>query len=164
MALDPIRIGSVTIDPALALIALAGFAVLALVALVIVAALNMRRRQREASAQDSQLTELKVRLQTFAELSVTRHGELARAVNERLDRVSQRVGTDLTETTRKTTESLSKLHERLAVIDSAQKNLTELSTNMVSLQEILANKQARGAFGQMRMESHRPRWAAQGRL
>ena len=153
MALDPIRIGSVTMDPALALIALAGFAVLALVALVIVATLNMRRRQREALSQDSQLTELKVRLQTFAELSVTRHGELARAVNERLDRVSQRVGTDLTETTRKTTESLSKLHERLAVIDSAQKNLTELSTNMVSLQEILANKQARGAFGQMRMEA-----------
>ncbi len=37
--------------------------------------------------------------------------------------------------------------------NSAQKNLTELSSNMVSLQEILANKQARGAFGQMRMEA-----------
>ncbi len=39
------------------------------------------------------------------------------------------------------------------MIDTAQKNLTELSSNMVSLQEILANKQARGAFGQMRMEA-----------
>ena len=38
------------------------------------------------------------------------------------------------------------------MIDTAQRNLTDLSTNMVSLQEILANKQARGAFGQMRME------------
>ena len=49
--------------------------------------------------------------------------------------------------------SISKLNERLAVIDTAQKNLTDLSSNMVSLQEILANKQARGAFGQMRMEA-----------
>ncbi|MGH6891302.1 MAG: DNA recombination protein RmuC, partial [Dongiaceae bacterium] len=74
-------------------------------------------------------------------------------VNERLDRMTHRVGSDLNETARKTNDSISKLHERLAVIDTAQKNLTELSTNMVSLQEILANKQARGAFGQMRMEA-----------
>jgi DNA recombination protein RmuC len=153
MALDPIRVGSVTLDPALVLLVLASLAVVALLALAIFAALNMSRRRREASAQDAQLTELKVRLQTFAEMSVTRHGDLARAVNERLDRVSQRLGTDLTETSRKTMESLSKLNERLAVIDTAQKNLTDLSTNMVSLQEILANKQARGAFGQMRMET-----------
>jgi DNA recombination protein RmuC len=153
MAFDPIRVGSVTLDPALVLLVLAGLVVAGLLVLIVVAALNMSRRRREASSQDAQLTELKVRLQAFAEMSVSRHGDLARAVNERLDRVSQRVGTDLTETTRKTTESLSKLNERLAVIDTAQKNLTELSTNMVSLQEILANKQARGAFGQMRMET-----------
>jgi len=84
---------------------------------------------------------------------VSRHGELARAVNERLDRMTHKVGTDLNETSRKTHESISKLNERLAVIDTAQKNLTDLSSNMVSLQEILANKQARGAFGQMRMET-----------
>ena len=67
--------------------------------------------------------------------------------------MTHRVGSDSTETARKTTNSIAKLHERLAVINSAQKNLTELSSNMVSLQEILANKQARGAFGQMRMEA-----------
>ncbi|MGA7546236.1 MAG: hypothetical protein WBW08_10505, partial [Methyloceanibacter sp.] len=106
MALDPIRVGSVTLDPALVMLVLASLAVVALLALTIVAALNMSRRRREASAQDAQLTELKVRLQTFAEMSVTRQGDLARAVNERLDRVSQRLGTDLTETSRKTTESL----------------------------------------------------------
>jgi DNA recombination protein RmuC len=150
---DILRVGSLDLDPMLMLLALAGLALVALLALVIVSALNMSRRRREASAQDAQLAELKVRLQAFAESSVSRHGDLARAVNERLDRVSQRLGTDMTETTRKTTDSLSKLHERLAVIDTAQKNLTELSTNMVSLQEILANKQARGAFGQMRMEN-----------
>ena len=153
MALEPIQVGSVTLDPVLVLLGLFGVAALALLVLVVIVAVHMSRRRREARESDAQLAELKGRLQTLAEISVSRHGELARAVNERLDRMTHRVGSDLTETARKTTNSIAKLHERLAVIDSAQKNLTELSTNMVSLQEILANKQARGAFGQMRMEA-----------
>jgi DNA recombination protein RmuC len=153
MLMEPIRIGNVTLDPAHVLLALAGLAVIALLALAIALIMHMRGRRREASAHEAQLAELKVRLQTVAEITVTRHGDLARAVNERLDRMTHKVGTDLNETSRKTHESIAKLNERLAVIDTAQKNLTELSTNMVSLQEILANKQARGAFGQMRMET-----------
>jgi DNA recombination protein RmuC len=153
MAFDALRVGSVTLDPVLVLLGLLGLAVLALIVLVTIVALHMSRRRREAQLHDAHLAELKGRLQTLAEISVTRHGELARAVNERLDRMTHRVGTDLNETARKTTEGIAKLYERLAVIDSAQKNLTDLSTNMVSLQEILANKQARGAFGQMRMEA-----------
>jgi DNA recombination protein RmuC len=50
-------------------------------------------------------------------------------------------------------ESLRQLHERLAVIDHAQKNLTELTSQVTSLREVLANKQMRGAFGQGRMEA-----------
>jgi DNA recombination protein RmuC len=153
MPLDAFQVGSFTLDPVQVLLGLLGLAVLALLVLVVIVAVHMSRRRREARESDAQLAELKGRLQTLAEISVTRHGELARAVNERLDRMTHRVGSDLTETARKTTDSIAKLHERLAVIDSAQKNLTELSSNMVSLQEILANKQARGAFGQMRMEA-----------
>jgi len=153
MALAPIQIGSVTLDPIIVLFALAGLAVLALLALAITLILHMRGRRREVEAQAAELNELKGRLQTFAEISVARQGDIARAVNERLDRMTHRVGSDLNETARKTNDSIAKLHERLAVIDTAQKNLTDLSTNMVSLQEILANKQARGAFGQMRMEA-----------
>jgi len=153
MALDAIRVGSVTLDPVLVLLALASLAVLALIALAVTLIVHMSRRRRDSQAQATELAELKGRLQTFAEISVARQGDVARAVNERLDRMTHRVGSDLNETARKTNDSISKLHERLAVIDTAQKNLTELSTNMVSLQEILANKQARGAFGQMRMEA-----------
>src|SRR4029077_20395311 len=153
MHLDPFQVGDYTLDPVLVLLGLLGLAVLALLLLVVIVAVHVGRRRREARESDAQLAELKGRLQTLAEISVTRHGELARAVNERLDRMKHRGGSDLTETPRKTTASIAKLHERLAVIDSAQKNLTELSSNMVSLQEILANKQARGAFGQMRMET-----------
>ena len=153
MALEPIQVGSVTVDPVLAVLALAGLAVLALIALAVALIVHMSRRRRETQAQATELAELKGRLQSFAEISVARQGDIARAVNERLDRMTHRVGTDLNETSRKTHESIAKLNERLAVIDTAQKNLTDLSTNMVSLQEILANKQARGAFGQMRMET-----------
>jgi len=153
MAFDALRVGSVTLDPVLVLLGLLGLAVLALIVLVTIVAVHMSRRRREAREHDAHLAELKGRLQTLAEISVTRHGDLARAVNERLDRMTHRVGTDLNETARKTTEGIAKLYERLAVIDSAQKNLTDLSTNLVGLQEILANKQARGAFGQMRMEA-----------
>jgi DNA recombination protein RmuC len=153
MAFQPITLGSVTLDPVVVLLALAGLAVLALLVLAITLIVHMKGRRREVEAQAAELNELKGRLQTFAEISVARQGDIARAVNERLDRMSHRVGSDLNETARKTNDSIAKLHERLAVIDTAQKNLTDLSTNMVSLQEILANKQARGAFGQMRMEA-----------
>jgi len=153
MAFEPIRLRSITLDPVIVLLALAGLAVLALIVLAVALIMHMKGRRREVEAQATELAELKGRLQTFAEISVARQGDVAREVNERLDRMTHRVGSDLNETARKTNESISKLHERLAVIDTAQKNLTDLSSNMVSLQEILANKQARGAFGQMRMES-----------
>ncbi|HEV7463063.1 MAG TPA: DNA recombination protein RmuC [Methyloceanibacter sp.] len=153
MALDAITVGSITLEPILILLALASLAVIALIVLATTLVVHMSRRRRETQVQSGELAELKGRLQTFAEISVARQGDIARAVNERLDRMTHRVGSDLNETARKTTDSIAKLNERLAVIDTAQKNLTDLSTNMVSLQEILANKQARGAFGQMRMET-----------
>ena len=55
--------------------------------------------------------------------------------------------------TKHTTENLQKLNERLAVIDHAQKNITELASQVTSLQSVLTNKQSRGAFGQGRMEA-----------
>ena len=48
---------------------------------------------------------------------------------------------------------MQQLHERIAVIDNAQANITALSAEMISLKDILSNKQARGAFGQARMEA-----------
>jgi DNA recombination protein RmuC len=78
---------------------------------------------------------------------------LARLVSERLDAVGTRVGQGLESQTRATGDHLAKLNERLAVIDSAQAKLTGLTQEVVGLKDILANKQARGAFGQGRMEA-----------
>ncbi len=154
------QVQGVVIDPVLVLLGLAGVLVAALIVLVVVIWRNGSRRTRAEVAQidaarlfETEVAALKGRLQTMAELSVTRQSELSRTIHERLDRIGHNLGVNIEETTRKTTENLSKLHERLAVIDNAQRNITELSTRVVSLQDILANKQQRGAFGQLRMET-----------
>jgi DNA recombination protein RmuC len=60
------------------------------------------------------------RMQTLAEILGGRQAELARVVTERLDTVSHRLGEGMVNSTRATTESLSQLHERIAVVDAAQ--------------------------------------------
>lgn len=75
------------------------------------------------------------------------------SVNERLESLTKRLGDGLARQTEKTGEHLKDLQKHLAVIDSAQKNITDLSQQMVGLQDILSNKQARGAFGEFQMES-----------
>lgn len=98
-------------------------------------------------------TEMTGRMQTMAEVFGSRQAELVRNFNERFDGLGHRIGQNLESQSRATQENLAKLNERLAVIDTAQKNITELSQEVVSLQQILANKQTRGAFGQGLMES-----------
>jgi DNA recombination protein RmuC len=98
-------------------------------------------------------SEMTGRMQTMSEIFGSRTSDLARLVNERLDSQGQRIGAAMADSSTKTNETLSKLQERLAVIDRAQSNITQLSQNVVSLQSILANKQTRGAFGQGRMET-----------
>jgi DNA recombination protein RmuC len=74
-------------------------------------------------------------------------------LTERLDSVSNRLGTSLDTNTKQTVDRLQNLHERLVVIDHAQKNLSDLSSNVTSLRDVLADKQSRGAFGQASMEA-----------
>jgi DNA recombination protein RmuC len=93
------------------------------------------------------------RLQAMGESLAGRQAELARVVAERLDAVGHRVGQSLEVSAKQTTDRLASLGERLALIDNAQKNITDLSTQVTSLREVLANKQSRGAFGQARMEA-----------
>ncbi|HEY9536098.1 MAG TPA: DNA recombination protein RmuC [Kiloniellaceae bacterium] len=76
---------------------------------------------------------------------------VVKTVDERLQGFSKLVGERLTDSTTKSQAALADLRERLAVIDKAQQNLTELSTQVVGLQDILANKQARGAFGEIQL-------------
>lgn len=97
--------------------------------------------------------EMTGRIQTVAEVFGTRQGEVTRHLAERIEGLQHRVAQGLEASSRQQTANLSQFHERLAVIDAAQKNLTDLAGEVVSLREILSNKQARGAYGQGRMEA-----------
>ena len=96
-------------------------------------------------------TGLESRIKVMSENHAHAQEEIKRTMHERLDAVSKRVGDSLEQSREKTGESLEKLKERLTVIDEAQKNITDLSGQMVGLQEILSNKQARGAFGEVQL-------------
>lgn len=74
-------------------------------------------------------------------------------IDARIDGLQKRIGEGLAQQTDRTGETLKGLHERLAVIDVAQKNITELGKEMLGLQDILSNKQLRGSFGEFQMEA-----------
>jgi len=97
--------------------------------------------------------EMQGRISTMAEVFGSRQAELNHAINQRLDGMTQRMSSTLTEQTKSTHDNLQKLQERLAVIDAAQSNIQTLAKDVVGLQAILSNKQTRGAFGQSRMET-----------
>ena len=156
----PVRAG-------VALIAIGTLGLLLLLIITIAIAISGRRRAELAIAQETRADELEQRLSemlsaqneangrvsAMGQALAGRQAEMARAVNERLDSVSHRVGQSMEHTTRNTMDSLRVLHERLGIIDNAHKNLTELTSQVTTLRDVLANKQSRGAFGQARMEA-----------
>ncbi len=78
---------------------------------------------------------------------------LTRTLGERLEALEKRVGENLAATAKQTGETFVSITERLSVIDAAQKNISELSTHVVSLKAIFSDKQARGAISQDQMEA-----------
>jgi DNA recombination protein RmuC len=81
----------------------------------------------------------------------TQEREVSRKLEERLADLGRRFGEGMEKSRTHQQTTLGELKERLAVIDAAQKNITELSSQVVGLQDILANKQARGAFGEVQL-------------
>lgn len=78
---------------------------------------------------------------------------LTQSVDGRLDTLSGQVNQRLDEGFRKTNETFASVMARLATIDEAQKKIDGLTTNVVSLQELLGDKRARGAFGEVQLEA-----------
>lgn len=116
-----------------------------------------RRASAEAEARMAEIlkaqSEMQGRMASMADIFGSRQNELNNAIQQRLDSMSSRIGQSMSEQQKSTHENLSKLQERLAVIDTAQNNIRQLAGQVVELQSILSNKQTRGAFGQGRMEA-----------
>ncbi|MEW8071500.1 MAG: DNA recombination protein RmuC [Candidatus Thiodiazotropha sp.] len=78
---------------------------------------------------------------------------LTETTDNRLKEISGQVEKRLNEGFEKTTETFNQVLTHLTRIDEAQKKITELSTNVVSLQEVLADKRSRGAFGEVQLSA-----------
>ena len=90
-------------------------------------------------------------LQTVSDTQAASQERLMKTLEQRLAEVQAKMADSLHGTSIKTTRSLTELQERLATIDKAQSNIEKLSGDVLSLQDILSNKQTRGAFGEIQL-------------
>src|SRR5262249_20473293 len=127
---------------------IAGGVLIVVVALFVFVALRQERARTELATRLSHLGDS---AQAAQMMMAQRMIDQERALQEQLDRISMRVSLSVDHAANQTKETLASLRERLAVVDEAQRNITALSTQMVGLQDILSNKQARGAFGEMQL-------------
>ncbi len=122
-----------------------------------------RRPQNAPDTQDRQAlldlidtmrqeqSQLAGRLGELADTQERARVDLARTMTEQLGQVNKNVNDNIVQTREKTAKSLGDLGERLSLIDKAQQEITALSSQVVELQHILDNKQARGAFGETQL-------------
>lgn len=134
--------------PAMALVAAAAGAVL----IAVLALLRAERARGEAAAHLARLAEMGERLQASQARLVGRLEQAHGGMNQRLEALSRRLGDSLFEQGERTGQTLRAVNERLAVIDAAQRRIAELSSQIIGLNDILGDKQARGAFGEMQLE------------
>jgi len=90
-------------------------------------------------------------LQTVSEAQAKAQLSLINMMEERLSKVQLQMSENLSHSSRRTAQSLGDLQQRLATIDKAQEKITKLSGDVLSLQDILSNKQTRGAFGEIQL-------------
>jgi len=116
-------------------------------------AYRLSQSQAELAGRLAHMAEVQAAHQAqLAEQLQAQERHVTRVLEERLADVIQRVGEGLLVSSEKAAAQMHDLRERLAVIDAAQRTITDLSSQIVSLQDILSNKQARGAFGEVQLQ------------
>lgn len=129
--------------------------------------LNLQRTGFDAHLQNSMQQLQQSFIQSMAEIRkqvITTLDKHTQSVNQKIDKlteqtnkqlqdISQEVEKKLQQGFEKTTQTFHDVIKRLALIDQAQQKITELSTNVISLQAILADKKSRGAFGEIQLNS-----------
>lgn len=114
---------------------------------------EMQRKfeQRFGEMQQSIEKRLGEMSQSNIEKMADSNKQMQELLHQRLKEISGQVEKRLDKGFEKTTETFTNVVSRLAKIDEAQKKITELSSNVVSLQEVLSDKRSRGAFGEVQM-------------
>ncbi len=112
------------------------------------------RLNSRLSEELNQTRETLHRLQLSLAASLTDTTDKLNArIDQRLEQIAGKVNERLEEGFRKTNETFVSVMQRLATIDEAQKKIDTLTGSVVSLQELLGNKQSRGAFGEVQLEA-----------
>ena len=106
--------------------------------------------QRVQSLSDGQ-QQLAGGLTHVSDAQAAAQTHMLQLMERRLAQVSEAMTENLQGSARRTAHSLGELQQRLQVIDKAQENITKLSGDVLSLQDILSNKQTRGAFGEIQL-------------
>ncbi len=105
----------------------------------------------QANAQLQILQTMEARLGDVQQRMNDRLADNAMKQARAMAEMQERMAESLHGNAKRTATSLTQLQERLAVIDKAQDNITKLSGDVLSLQDILSNKQTRGAFGEIQL-------------
>jgi DNA recombination protein RmuC len=105
----------------------------------------------QATAQERTLRTMEQRLAEVNAQVAERLADNALKSARSMSDMQERMKETLTGSSEKTTQSLTQLQERLATIDRAQTNIEKLSGDVLSLQDILSNKQRRGMFGEIQL-------------
>ncbi len=163
-----IQIGEKTyaFDDPLVMAALAGAAIMLLVLILLIIAVRAAGRSaRLAEPLSQQIGQMGLRIQSLgdgqqqlagglnhvSEAQAASQANMLRLMEERLSTVSAQMNENLHGSARRTAQSLGDLQQRLMAIDKAQDNITKLSGDVLTLQDILSNKQTRGAFGEIQL-------------
>ena len=137
------------------------FSILFILAIcLIIALLFMISRKKSSNIQSHSMAELKGQLSQMVQASSQQQQNITSQLSEQSARMEQtlsnfrqQLGNSLQQQTQSTHDNLTKLSERLAIIDRANSQITELTGQVTQLHNILANKTERGAFGEVQLEN-----------
>ncbi|QDY69941.1 DNA recombination protein RmuC [Qingshengfaniella alkalisoli] len=110
--------------------------------------MRLGRRVEDVSNAQQQLTG---GLTHVSEAQAAAQSQMLTTMEKRLEEVTRAMGDSLHGTATRTARSLGELQQRLETIDKAQTNIEKLSGDVLGLQDILSNKQTRGAFGEIQL-------------
>ena len=147
------------------MVAASGFAFVVMILLMMVARAAGRAAQATVPLTN-QMEYLNQRVQTIgdgqqqlaggltqvSEAQAVQQSNMLKLMEARLAAVQEQMTLNLTTNAKTTANSLGELQQRLVTIDKAQENIQKLSGDVLSLQDILANKQTRGAFGEIQLQ------------
>ena len=114
-------------------------------------AVNEKLTQEMVVMNNKMTVELVGMKEKMAQELVVMNEKITKSMQEKLNEISDRVRENLDQGFKKTNETFTSVIERLAKIDEAQKKIESLSTNVVSLQDILTDKKSRGIFGEVQL-------------